>query len=37
MAASRVKIEILSKDVEIDGEIYTLSSNIKYKTNCIGW
>ena len=28
------KIEILSKDVEIDGEIYTLSSNIKYKTNC---
>lgn len=29
------EIEILSKDVEIDGEIYTLSSNIKYKTNCI--
>lgn len=29
------EIEILSKDVEIDGEIYTLSSNIKYDTNCI--
>lgn len=29
------EIEILSKDVEIDGEIYTLSSNVKYKTNCI--
>ena len=29
------EIEILSKDVEIDGEVYTLSSNIKYKTNCI--
>ena len=26
------EIEILSKDVEIDGEIYTLSSNIKYKS-----
>jgi hypothetical protein len=29
------KIEILSRDVEIDGEIYTLSSNIEYGTNCI--
>lgn len=29
------EIEILSKDVEIDDEIYTLSSNIQYKTNCI--
>lgn len=25
----------LSKDVEIDGEIYTLSSSVKYKNNCI--
>ena len=25
------EIEILSKDVEIDGEIYTLSSSVKYK------
>ena len=30
------EIEILSKDVEIDGEIYTLASNIKYKINS-GW
>lgn len=29
------EIEILSKDVEIDGEIYTLSSSVKYKNNCI--
>lgn len=29
------EIEILSKDVEIDGDTYTLSSNIKYGTNCI--
>lgn len=29
------EIEILSKDVEIDGEIYTLSADIKYSTNCI--
>src|SRR5699024_11210318 len=29
------EIEILSKDVENDGEIYTLSSNIKYETKYI--
>ena len=29
------KIEMLSKDIEIDGEIYTLSSGIEYKTNYI--
>ena len=29
------EIEILSKDVEIDGEVYTLSSNIRYEANCI--
>lgn len=29
------KIEILSKDVEIDGETYTLSSDISYGLNCI--
>lgn len=29
------EIEVLSKNVEIDGEVYTLSSNIQYKTNCI--
>lgn len=29
------EVEILSKDVEIDGEVYTLSSDIKYGTNCI--
>lgn len=29
------KIEILSKDVKIDGEVFTLSSDIKYGTNCI--
>lgn len=29
------EVEILSKDIEIDGEWYTLSSDIKYGTNCI--
>ena len=29
------KIEILSKDIEIDGEIYTLSSYVKYANNCV--
>ncbi len=29
------EVEILSKDVEIDGDIYTLSSDIKYGANCI--
>lgn len=29
------EIEILSKDVEIDGQLYTLSSDIKYGENCI--
>lgn len=29
------EIEILSKDVEIEGEVYILSSNIEYRTNCI--
>ena len=29
------KIEILSKDVEIDNKIYTLSSNVNYGINCI--
>lgn len=29
------EVEILSKDVEIDGKLYTLSSDIKYGTNCV--
>lgn len=29
------QLEILSKDVEIDGEVYTVSSNIKYENNYI--
>lgn len=29
------EVEILSKDVQIDGEVYTLSSDIKYGPNCI--
>lgn len=29
------EIEILSRDVEIDGEIYTLSSNVRYESNSI--
>ena len=29
------EVEILSKDVEIDGQVYTLSSNMKYEYNCI--
>lgn len=29
------EIEIMSKDIEIDGEVFTLSSEIKYGTNCI--
>ena len=29
------RVDILEKDIEIDGEIFTLSSNIEYGTNCI--
>lgn len=29
------EIEILSKDVVVDGETYTLSTSIKYENNCI--
>ena len=29
------QLEIRSKDVEIDGEVYTVSSNIKYENNYI--
>ena len=29
------EIEILSRDVEIDGEVYTLSSNVRYESNSI--
>lgn len=29
------KVEILSKDVEIEGDLYTLSADINYGTNCI--
>ncbi len=29
------EVEILSKDIIIDGEVFTLSADIKYGTNCI--